>query len=166
MKQRKSSLLLIGIAVIVLLALSISISALWHFITQIILHHHMDSQIGHGQGGFKPKGAGFIGHDFGFSFSFLSLLVNIGIIILGWWIWKTANGETVKKWVGIILLLIGLWAILPKIIAISLVLIALYITFRGSKSKETIFEEQVNATFPIYNTASHNILDEWERKNN
>ncbi|MFS0879017.1 hypothetical protein [Metabacillus niabensis] len=160
MKQRKSPLLLIGIAVIGLIVLSICFSALWHFLTQTIFHYHMNLQLGHGRGGLQPRGSGFIGHDF------LSLLVNIGIITLGWWIWKKANGETVKKWVGIILLLIGLWAILPKIIAIPLVLIALYITFRGSKSKETIFEEQVNATYPIYNTASHNILDEWERKNN
>ncbi|PAD70992.1 hypothetical protein CHH83_00700 [Bacillus sp. 7586-K] len=166
MKQRKSPLLLIGIAVIGLIVLSICFSALWHFLTQTIFYYHMDSQLGHGRDGFQPRGAGFIGHDFGFSFSFLSLLVNIGIITLGWWILKKANGETVKKWVGIILLLGGLWAILPKIIAIPLVLIALYITFRGCKSKETIFEEQVNATYPIYNTASHNILDEWERKNN
>ena len=105
MKQRKSPLLLIGIAVIGLIVLSICFSALWHFLTQTIFHYHMNLQLGHGRGGLQPRGSGFIGHDF------LSLLVNIGIITLGWWIWKKANGETVKKWVGIILLLIGLWAI-------------------------------------------------------
>ncbi|PMC40539.1 hypothetical protein CJ195_02160 [Bacillus sp. UMB0899] len=98
-------------------------------------------------------------------FSFLPFLFHLGLLILGWWILKKANGELVKKWVGTILLTIGVFSILPFIIALPLAFIALYIILRGKKKSNKEFtNEPIIVSTQSYNHNNQHILDEWERK--
>ncbi|WP_226529056.1 hypothetical protein [Metabacillus niabensis] len=98
--------------------------------------------------------------------SFLPFLFHLGLIILGWWVLKKANGEFIKKWVGMILLSIGAFSILPVIIAIPVALIALYVISKSKKQSksELIINEPIIVSTPFYNQHTHHILDEWERK--
>ncbi|MGM0877232.1 MAG: hypothetical protein ACQEWV_21420 [Bacillota bacterium] len=101
-----------------------------------------------------------------FDFSFLPFLFHLGLIALGWWIWKKADGESVKKWTGVILLTVGLFSILPLIIAIPVLLIALYLAFKRKTADSDFIDEPMMVTYPSYTTTTHDILDEWERKTN
>jgi uncharacterized membrane protein len=123
--------------------------------------------MGHGRGGgFNHRDVGFGSHFNMFDFSFLPFLFHLGLIALGWWIWKKADGASVKKWVGVTLLTVGLFSILPLIIAIPVLLIALYLTFKGKKADSDFIDEPIMVTYPSYTTTTHDILDEWERKTN
>ncbi len=100
-----------------------------------------------------------------FDFSFLPFLFHLGLLILGWWIWKRANGELVKKWVGMILLSIGVFSILPPLITLPLAVITLFIILRRKKQSNGEFiNEPIMVSTPSYNHPTHHILDEWERK--
>lgn len=100
-----------------------------------------------------------------FGFSFLAFLFHLGMIFLGWWILKKANGESVKKWVGTILLTIGVFSILPLIISIPVAFIALYVIVRGRKQSNSEFiGEPIIGSTPSFSQHTHHILDEWERK--
>jgi hypothetical protein len=154
MKTRRNPLLWIGIALLGLLVLSIVIHVVGHFFTQS-MHTHM----GPGRGGFHHR-------DVVFGLSLFPFLFNLGLIALGWWIWKKADGESVKKWVGVILLGIGLFSILPLIIAIPLLLVAFYFAFKKKKADSHFIDEPIIMTTSTITNHAHDILDEWERKTN
>ncbi|WP_338788504.1 hypothetical protein [Metabacillus sp. FJAT-53654] len=157
-RKRKSPLLWIGIAILGLVVLTIILNVIGHLAT---VHQYM----GYGRGGgFHHGSAGFGNNINMFDFSLLPFLVSIGLIALGWWIWKKADGESVKKWVGIFLLIVGLFSILPLIIAIPVLLLALYLAFKQKKAGTDFIDEPIMVTSPTYHTTTHDILDDWERK--
>lgn len=116
---------------------------------------------------FYSRAGGFPHHDLRvINIPFLPFLFQLALIILGWWVFKKANGEFVKKWVGTILLSIGAFSILPLIIAIPVALIVLYVISRSKKQSksELIINEPIIVSTPSYNHITHHILDEWEEK--
>ncbi|OAS87628.1 MULTISPECIES: hypothetical protein [Metabacillus] len=159
-RTRKSPLLWIGIAILGLIVLTIILNVIGHLAT---VHQHME----YGRGSvFHHGSAGFRNNINMFDFSLLPFLVSIGLIALGWWIWKKADGESVKKWVGIFLLTVGLFSILPLIIAIPVLLLAFYLAFKQKKAGTDFIDEPIMVTSPSYHTTTHDILDNWERKTN
>ena len=159
-RKRKSPLLWIGIAILGLVFLSIVLNVIGHLFT-------VQQYMAHGRGGdFHHGGAGFGNHMNMFDFSLLPFLVSIGLIALGWWIWKKADGESVKKWVGIFLLTVGMFSILPLIIAIPVLLVALYLAFKEKKADTDFIDEPIMVSSPSYHTTTHDVLDDWERKTN
>ncbi|MCM3439970.1 hypothetical protein AB3Z07_21890 [Metabacillus halosaccharovorans] len=116
---------------------------------------------------FYSHAGGFPHHDLRvINISFLPFLFHLGLIILGWWVLKKANGEFIKKWVGMILLSIGAFSILPLIIAILVALIALYVISKSKKQSKNdlMINEPIIGSTPSYKQNTHHILDEWERK--
>jgi hypothetical protein len=161
MKTKRNPLLWIGIALLGLLVLTIVLNVVGHLFTQP-MHAHM----GPDRGGFHHREVGFGDHVNMFGFSIIPFLFNLGLIALGWWIWKKADGESVKKWVGVILLGIGLFSILPLIIAIPILLAAFYFAFKKKKADSHFIDEPMIITTPSFTNSTHDILDEWERKTN
>ena len=152
--MKKSPLFWIVTAIFGLVAFTLVLNAIGQFFIQPL--------VGYGYAG------GFHHHDlrvvnmFG---SFLQFLLHLGLIILGWWVLKKANGESVKKWLGIILLTIGVFSILPFIIAIPFSIIAIYIILKSKKhSNREYTDEPIIVTTPSYSHSTQHILDEWERK--
>ncbi|KKI93418.1 hypothetical protein WQ54_04050 [Bacillus sp. SA1-12] len=157
MRKRKHPFVWIGIALAGLYFLSIIVNMIGHFLTtRVILQSHM----GHGPGSFTFQHAGVGGH---FDFINVPFLFSIGLIAFGWWIWKKADGEPVKKWLGGILLA-AVFSILPLVIAIPALLLALYIAFKSKKADSDLNDEPMSVITQAY--TNHDLLDEWERKTN
>ncbi len=153
--MKKSPLFWIMTAILGLVALT--------FVLNVFGQLVMQPYFSHGQGG------GFHHHDLRmltFGLSFLPFLFHLGLIVLGWWIWRKANGESVKKWVGIILLTVGMFSILPLIIVIPVLLIAVYFIVKGKTQSDSEFiADPIIVSSLSYSSNTNNILDEWERKN-
>lgn len=97
-------------------------------------------------------------------FSLFSFLLPFGLIVLGWWTLKKANGTAVKKWTGFFLIAAGICSILPKIIVIPLIIAGLYVTWKHNKKTKTLYYEGTSLSRYSSRTASKDILDEWEQR--
>ncbi|MGM7723974.1 hypothetical protein [Metabacillus sp. Hm71] len=153
MRKRRHPFVWIGIALAGLFFLTTIVNMIVHFFTHYGLQQ---SHMGHGR--YIPH-AGFGSH---FDFFNVPFLFAIGLIAFGWWIWKKADGESVKKWLGGILLAVGVFSILPLVIAIPALLLAIYLAFKSKKADSDLIDEQMAIMTPAYTTHDH--LDEWERK--
>ncbi|MGG6432800.1 hypothetical protein ACPF7I_01570 [Anoxybacillus sp. D401a] len=88
-------------------------------------------------------------------FGWMSLLIQLALIIIGWLIWKTTKGA--GKWIGGALMAIGLVTLLPKVLLAVLAIIAAYVLLRDKTKTTPEFEPFVP---PIQKDS---FLDEWEK---
>jgi hypothetical protein len=157
MDMKKSPLFWIGLCILALVSVTIGLNVIGHFFHAL---HLIEPQMGYGRGG------GY--HTFGFGshlyiLNILPFLFHLGLMMIGWWIWKKADGKTVKKWVGILLLTFGLFSIFPMIISVPVLLIAVYFSTKNKRSNKDYKYEPTIVTYSTY-TPTNNILDEWELK--
>jgi hypothetical protein len=92
---------------------------------------------------------------------FAPFLLELGLILSGWLLLRKSQGNTAKKWTGILLLVAGLLPLLP------ILMLATGITWlykKWKQRKETVSwlteDHMYNFTAVPYNV---DILDEWER---
>ncbi|MCM3161253.1 hypothetical protein [Metabacillus litoralis] len=154
--MKKSPLFWIGLSILALVSVTIVLNVIGHFFHTL---HYIQPHMGYGRGGGS--------HTFWFygylnNLNFLPFLFHIGLMMIGWWIWKKADGRTVKRWVGILLLTIGLFSILPLLLAVPILFIAVYFTTKNKKSTADYKYEPTIFTYSTY-PSTNNILDEWER---
>ncbi|WP_051317112.1 hypothetical protein [Ectobacillus panaciterrae] len=128
------------------------------------------------QGEFHMQGRGNGPHSFeqGFSpdrfhhrgehrgFGFIPFLFGLVLFILGWFVRKSADGSTWKKWTGTFLMFLALLPIMPFIL-IALAIYWLYKIWKKNRMNEDITVEPFLS--PVHAGVSRNadILDEWER---
>jgi uncharacterized membrane protein len=94
----------------------------------------------------------------------LGVLAKLGMIIAGWFIWVKGKSSG-SKMAGGILLSIGLLALLPTILAITLLIVLGYLMYKSGIKKETNVQELMTAedlVVPSY--TNRDLLDEWENK--
>ncbi|MDM5188905.1 hypothetical protein QUF99_16740 [Bacillus sp. DX4.1] len=94
---------------------------------------------------------------------FILLLIELSSVLLGWFTLRKAEGRTIRKWIGILLIVIGLLPILP-LLAIITCAIWLY---KQRKQKQETAHVMIDYTADSYSIASSNtasILDQWEKQ--
>lgn len=95
------------------------------------LQHGPSFRHGHGQQGVPFQhhrmGPGGVHSIFGV-FSLAFFLMKIGMILFGWYLWKKASGK--KKWIGAAVGVIGLFSLLPWIIALPLTVFIGYVSMK------------------------------------
>jgi hypothetical protein len=96
-------------------------------------------------------------------FSVIALILNLAIITIGLWLWRTSERRGVAaKWIGITLVLIGLWRLLPLIVAVPVILLLGYLIYKASKYGAKRTQPQLSS----YEHTIHSnvdLLDQWER---
>ncbi|PEA54153.1 hypothetical protein CON64_14310 [Bacillus pseudomycoides] len=101
-------------------------------------------------------------HENGFdNLFFVPFLLELGLILFGWFILRKSEGNMAKKWTGILLLIIGLLPLLPILALVAIIAWA----YKKFKHKRTITSEYININ--MYNVSTMqkqiDILDQWER---
>lgn len=84
-----------------------------------------------------------------------SLLFQLGLLIIGWLLWKTSGPF---KWLGLAIIVWGMIALLPKWLLILLAFIAIYSFYKKQEQKAGPMETW---TTPVMH--DHDFLDEWEK---
>lgn len=155
-----------------LLTLVISTLALWlvykigaFFLNAMIFSHQSAAGFWHhgGPRGFHHDYSnGIVGQSFIHLYGMVAFMAPILLIVLGFIIWKKAQNNRLKKWVGLSLLAIGLIVLLPKFILIPLTLIVAYMVYKSKKNLDVSdFTYEVNGQVVKTNS---DYLDDWEKK--
>ncbi|PEB51407.1 hypothetical protein CON65_11000 [Bacillus pseudomycoides] len=101
-------------------------------------------------------------HEEKFDGIFLILFtIELSSILLGWFILKKAKGQMIRKWIGILLIIIGVLPLLP-LFAVVVFPIWLY-----KKRKQNSLQSTTDYTMDSYLVLSNNkadILDQWEKQ--
>lgn len=95
--------------------------------------------------------------------NFLSILLPLVMIMVGWILYKLGKQSRTKKIIGAILAFLGLWALLPKWIVFLGLLAAGYYFFKTRKAPD--FSTAGYSEFVNMPSQKLDFLDEWERKN-
>jgi hypothetical protein len=92
---------------------------------------------------------------------FAPFLLEIGLVLFGWLILRKSEGNMAKKWTGVLLLVIGLFPLIP-ILALAAAITWVY---RKFKEKRTITSEHIDIHTYNFSTSQKqiDILDQWER---
>ncbi|ALF09472.1 hypothetical protein BCV53_05290 [Parageobacillus thermoglucosidasius] len=110
-------------------------------------HHHFAFH--HGPGfGFWESG-GWI------TIEMFSLLFQLGLLLIGWLLWKTSGPS---KWLGLAIIVWGVISLLPKWLLIPLAVIAIYSLYKKQERKAGPM-----AAWPTPVMHDRNFLDEWEK---
>ncbi|OAT71388.1 hypothetical protein A7K69_15015 [Parageobacillus thermoglucosidasius] len=110
-------------------------------------HHHFVFHYGPGFGFWEFGGWITIG--------MFSLLFQLGLLIIGWLLWKTSGPF---KWLGLAIIVWGMIALLPKWLLIPLAFIAIYSLYKKQEQKA-----RPMATWPTPTIQKRDFLDEWEK---
>lgn len=136
--------------------------------------HGMHSPYEPVRGGFKPgafrqhgmmmrgyPGAGYDTEASGNTFAFL--LFKIAFLLIGALLWRI--GRNALKWFGAVLFFIGIFTLLPVILAVPVTAFIGYITYRVYRSSrpETVMVEPVSTVYRTEVHSNPDMLDEWER---
>lgn len=92
---------------------------------------------------------------------FVPFLLELGLVLSGWLLLRRSEGNTAKKWTGILLLVVGLFPLLP-ILALAAGITWVYKKCKQRKETTSWMADDHMYSFTptSYNA---NILDEWER---
>jgi len=107
---------------------------------------------GHGQDGFMWR------------FSMDSFLVQAGLFVIGWVIWKLSTGSKLCRWLGAVLMVWGAALLLPNILLVPFILTIAYFTYKIMRNGQA---SSVSFAADASGFAPHTIdyLDEWEKHN-
>ncbi|MBJ8030816.1 hypothetical protein JDS96_23745 [Bacillus cereus group sp. N21] len=97
-----------------------------------------------------------------FDGSFLILFtIELSSILLGWFILKKAEGQIIRKWIGILLIIIGILPLIP------LFVVVVFPIWLYKKRKQNSLHSTTDYTVDSYIVISNNktdILDQWEKQ--
>ncbi|KAA0545285.1 hypothetical protein FZW96_18080 [Bacillus sp. BGMRC 2118] len=114
------------------------------------LHHHRMALVG----GYTLFGL----------FSMIGLLFKIGLIMVGWFLWKKSSG--MKKWVGALFAIVGIFALLPWFFALPLCALIGYVMMKkqySSPIENLEVATTASETMILPNIQTADYLDQWER---
>lgn len=117
---------------------------------------------GFSRGGYFQGGEGFHrmgrhGHMYGFGFGHIFL--QAGMFVVGWIVWKLSNGNCIRKWIGIALMILAL----PKILVLPAILVAAYFAYKISRNGNASYAQTEAADFSSLDSHKLDYLDEWEK---
>lgn len=88
---------------------------------------------------------------------FIPFLLAFGFVLFGWLILRKSEGNMVKKWTGILLLVIGVLSVLPVLAFVAII----GWTCKKLKEKRLATHIDVYSDFQVHQQVD--ILDQWER---
>lgn len=118
------------------------------------------------------RGGGHMGHGgyhanagmFMIPFIF-AMVAKVAFLITGLLVWLRAKSQSWKM-AGAIMVALGLFAVLPTVIALPLVLVLAYFAYKSTNNNERLHVEELvtvqDLTVPAY--TNRDLLDEWEEK--
>ncbi|MEC2479781.1 hypothetical protein P9W83_24765, partial [Bacillus cereus] len=80
-----------------------------------------------------------------------------GFVLFGWYMLRKSEGNMVKKWTGILLLVIGVLPVLPVLAFVAIIVW----TYKKLKEKRLATHIDVYSDFQVHQQVD--ILDQWER---
>lgn len=129
------------------------------------MHPFQDN--GFPQGGQFRGGEGFRGHGHMPGFLGMNILLEAGLFIAGWVIWKLAASNRIRKWIGIALMALGAALILPKVLILPVILAAAYFAYkisRNDNASSASYVQTEGAGFSSLDSQKLDYLDQWEHK--
>ncbi|MFD3445603.1 hypothetical protein ACFDTO_13485 [Microbacteriaceae bacterium 4G12] len=108
---------------------------------------------GHKHGGYRHHERGEDG------FFLAPFLLELGLLLSGWMLLRKSEGNTAKKWIGILLLVAGALPLLP-VLVLAAVVIWMYKKFKKRNKTDWMADDLYSAA-PT--SSRMNILDEWEQ---
>ena len=105
------------------------------------------------------------GHDgYMWRLSMDSFLVQAGLFIIGWVVWKLSTGNKLGRWLGALLMMWGAALLLPKILLVPFILTIAYFTYKIERNGQA---SSAPFTAEASGFGSHTVdyLDEWEKQN-
>lgn len=88
---------------------------------------------------------------------FIPFLLAFGFVLFGWFMLRKSEGNMVKKWTGILLLVIGLLPVLPMLAFVAAIVWA----YKKLKEKRMATDIDLYSDFQVQQQVD--ILDQWER---
>ncbi|MFE7912975.1 hypothetical protein ACFUVX_15645, partial [Bacillus mobilis] len=88
---------------------------------------------------------------------FIPFLLAFGFVLFGWYMLRKSEGNMVKKWTGILLLVIGVSPVLPVLAFVAII----GWTYKKLKEKRLATHIDVYSDFQVQQQVD--ILDQWER---
>ncbi|MFC6601102.1 hypothetical protein ACFQDF_03905 [Ectobacillus funiculus] len=122
---------------------------------------------GFSQGGQFRGDEGFRGHGHMHGLWGMNILLEAGLFVAGWVIWKLAAGNRIRKWIGITLMALGAALILPTVLILPVILVAAYFAYKISRNDNASsagYVQTEGAGFASLDSQKLDYLDEWEHK--
>ncbi len=117
------------------------------FVAQKEKFHHFERQ-NHHEKHFEKEFGGLF---------FIPFLLAFGFVLFGWFMIRKSEGNMVKKWTGILLLVIGVLPVLPILAFVAAIVWA----YKKFKEKRVATDIELYSDFQVQKQVD--ILDQWER---
>lgn len=107
------------------------------------------------------------GHGHMHGFWRMNILLEAGLFIAGWVIWRLAAGNRIRKWIGIALMALGAVLVLSKVLILPVILVAAYFSCkirRNDNASSASYVQTGAVDFSSLDSQKLDYLDQWENK--